>query len=159
MQPVFRKPLMAACAALVAMTMPAAASAATPIPAGPPTTLPSYVGSPATPKPINGVPNTAQNPFMAPNDVSSTHDDAWQMDTVRRSGPLGRNPVLTSNANPPLNGDCVSQAFDRRGRLISICAHPGSPAPALKMFDPVTLDQLTSTTLPNRPPPLCGIPT
>ena len=135
---------------LVALAMSPVAGAATPIPAGPPTTLPSYVGSPATPKPIKGVPSTPQNPFMAPNDVSSTHDDAWQTDTVRRSGPLGVNPVLTSNANPPLNGDCVSQAFDSRGRLISICAHPGTPAPALKMFDPVTLDQIASTTLPNR---------
>ena len=151
--------LASACAALMPLALACASSAATPIPAGPATTLPSYVGAPATPKPIKGVPKTAQNPFMAPNDVSSTHDDAWQTDTVRRSGPLGKNPVLTSNSNPAPIGDCVSQAFDRKGRMISVCATPALPGPVLKMFNPKTLDVVAATPLPNRPAPLAQIPT
>jgi len=147
--------LATACAALVALTGDVA-SAATPIPPGPPTTLPSYVGSPATPKPINGAPTTAQNPYMAPNDDSSTHDDSWQSDTYRRSGPLGRNLQLGSNGS--FSADCVSPAFDRRGRIISICTNPAQPAPFLKMFDPVTLDEIASAQLPNKQPPIAGIP-
>ena len=151
--------LAVSCAALLPLALASASTAATPIAEGPATTLPSYVGAPATPAPIKGVPKTAQNPFMAPNDVSSTHDDAWQTDTVRRAGPLGKKPVLTSNSAPEPIGDCVSQAFDRKGRMISICATPALPGPFLKMFDPKTLDVLASTPLPDRPAPLSGIPT
>src|SRR4051812_43292834 len=144
---------------LGALAMASGASAATPIAPGPETTLPAYVGSPAKPKPIKGVPTTAQNPFMARNDVSSTHDDAWQTDTVRRAGPLGKKPVLTSTSVPDPVGDCISQAFDKKGHLISICATPVVPGPVLKMFDPKTLELLAATPLPNRPAPLSGIPT
>ena len=42
--------------------------------------------------------------------------------------------------------------------MISICTNPAEPGPTLKMFDPVTLDVLASTQLPNRPPPIAGIP-
>ena len=93
-------------------------------PPGRPTTLPSYAGSPATPNPINGVAATAQNPYMAPNDDSSTHNDSWQTDTYRARGPLGRNPVRSPIE---FSGDCISPAFDRRGRMISICTNPYSP--------------------------------
>jgi hypothetical protein len=149
--------LAAAAAALAGvLTTTAAATAATPIPPGPPTTLPSFAGSPATSNPIKGVPNTEQSKFMAPNDDSSTHNDIWQTDTYRRSGPLGKNPVLTSNGS--FVGDCVSPTFDRDGRVISVCQNPAEPAPVLRMFDPVSLDVLASQPLPNRPPPVPGIP-
>jgi hypothetical protein len=155
----YRAALASACAVLVPLATAGAANAATPIDPGPSTSLPAFVGKPATPKPINGVPRTAQNPYMAPNDVSSTHDDAWQTDTVRRSGPLGKKLVMQSNTSPAPVGDCVSQSFDKKGRLISVCATPAVPGPMLKMFDPKTLDQLASTPLPDRPAPLSGIPT
>jgi hypothetical protein len=154
-----RVALATACAALTSLGMAAASTAATPIAPGPSTTLPSYVGSPAKAKPIKGVPKTPQNPFMAPNDVSSTHDDSWQTDTVRRAGPLGKHPVLTSNTSPEPIGDCVSQAFDKKGRLVAVCATPALPGPSLKLFNPKTLDQISSTTLPDRPAPLAAIPT
>src|SRR5690349_18486814 len=96
----YRAALASACAVLVPLATTGAANAATPIDPGPSTSLPAFVGKPATPKPINGVPRTAQNPYMAPNDVSSTHDDAWQTDTVRRSGPLGKKLVMHSNTSP-----------------------------------------------------------
>jgi len=35
------------------------------------------------------------------NDDSSTHNDGWQSDTYRRSGPLGRSPVLTRYSKAP----------------------------------------------------------
>jgi hypothetical protein len=138
------------------LTTAAAATAATPIPPGPATTLPSYVGSPATPNPINGVPSTEQSPFMAPNEDSSTHNDVWQSDTYRRPGPLGRNPVMNSNGS--FVGDCVSPTFDKGGRIVSICQNPNVPTPALRMFDPVSLDVIASESLPVKPPPVPGIP-
>lgn len=72
-------------------------------------------------------------------------------------GRLGKNPVLASNGS--FSADCISPTFDRDGRVISICSTPAEPGPSLKMFDPVTLDVIASTPLPNRPAPLSGIPT
>jgi len=147
---------LAACFALIAaMAISPMASAATPIDPGPGTSLPSYVGSPAKPDKIKGVKNTPQNPYMAPNGDSSTHNDSWQSDAYAHSGPLGRNPVTTSNAD---SGDCISPAFDSKGRVITICSDPlNLPGPTLKMFDPVTLDRLAAYQLPNRPTPLEGV--
>jgi hypothetical protein len=156
MRTLSRGTLTAACAALIATAIAPAANAATPIPAGPATTLPAYVGSPATPNPIVGVPQTWRNPFMSANGDSSTHNDSWQTDAYERPGPLGRQPVMASNGS--FAGDCISPAFDRRGRVVSICSNPAEPGPTLKLFDPVTLDVLASTALPHRPPPVSGIP-
>lgn len=148
---------LAATAAAVVASIAGAAFADVPIPNGPATTLPAYVGSPAAAQPVTGIPTIPQNPYMAPNGASSTHNDSWQSDVYEGPGPLGKDPVLTSNGS--FTGDCISPTFDRDGRVISICSTPTEPGPKLKMFDPVTLDEIASVILPNRPAPLNGIPT
>jgi hypothetical protein len=104
-------------------------------------------GGLAVPRPVRGVPRTPQNPFMAPNGRSEIHNDGWQTDAYRSSGPLGRSPQRLFSVVAPL-GDCGSIAFDRRGRLVSVCV--GVAGPQLHMFDPVTLATLATYPLPPR---------
>jgi hypothetical protein len=82
---------------------------------------------------------------MAPNGRSEIHDDGWQTDAYRWGGPLGRAPQTLSEA---VERDCGSITFDRRGRVVSICV--GAAGPELFMFDPRTLAQLATFSLPPR---------
>ncbi len=129
------------------LALPAAAGAATPIPPGPPTTLPAFTGKAAKAKPVKGVPRTFQNRFMAHNPFSELHNDAWQTDTYRYAGPLGRSPEVFSTYIRRL---CGSITFDGRGRLVATCI--GADGPRLFMFDPDTLNVLAEFGLPPRQP-------
>src|SRR3954447_17386193 len=121
-------------------------------PAGPPT----FIGKPAGAKPIPGIPDSPQNPFMGPNDQSTGHNDSWQSDAYRVAGPLGRKPVLKSNDFP---GDCVSVAFDKQGRLVTVCVNPAAPGPVLRLIDPDSMAILSEYALPPKATPIPGIPT
>jgi hypothetical protein len=107
-----------------------------------PTIAPAYVGSPAVARPIHGVPRVPHNPFLAANGNSSIHDDGWQSDTYRRAGPLGVSPQTLSSS---INGVCGSIAFDRRGRIVTVCV---GVTRALNLVDPKTLDVIDTYALP-----------
>ena len=107
-----------------------------------PTLAPAYVGSPATARPIRGVPHVKRNPFMAANGDSSIHNDGWQTDTYRRPGPLGVAPQTLSSG---INGVCGSIAFDRRGRIVTVCV---GVTRAVNLVDPRTLDLIDQLPLP-----------
>ena len=82
-----------AVALLLAVT--GTASAATPIPQNPSelTGLPIFTGQAATPQPVKAS-KPPRHPFMAANGRNSVHNDAYQTDTYRYAGPLGReHPV------------------------------------------------------------------
>jgi hypothetical protein len=120
--------------------------AAVPIPSVPlPPPPPAYIGAPASAHPVNGVPPTPRNPHMAANGRSEIHNDGWQTDAYRWSGPLGRSPQTFSTL---INRDCGSIAFDGQGRLVSVCV--GVSGPQLYMFDPNTLATLATFMLPPR---------
>jgi hypothetical protein len=124
------------------------ARAATPIPQGP-TASPQYIGHPAVEQPVaTALP--PQNPFMAPNQRSEIHVDAYQTDTNSWAGPLGRG---MQQASTDQNAECASVGFDSRNRVITICIGVQGPALAgagLYMFDPHTLDTLAHMDLPPR---------
>src|SRR3954470_7301820 len=102
----------------------AAAPARLPAPAGahptpqspPKGQVAEFLGGPATPQPISipDAPPPPRHPFMAVNDRSNIHDDAYQTDTVDGQGPLGNDMVTLSQAEL---GDCGSLTFDRQGRV------------------------------------------
>jgi hypothetical protein len=120
--------------------------AAVPIPSVPPPPAPpAYIGAPAFAHPVRGVARTPRNPFMAPNGTSEIHNDGWQSDAYSWNGPLGRSPRTLSAL---LGRDCATIAFDRRGRLVSICV--GVSGPQLYMLDPATLATLATFALPPR---------
>ena len=136
--------LTAAALALVAGAGVGVATAGPIVPDPRPTDVPAYVGAPAEPRPF-WVPRAPQHPFMAANPGSNIHDDAYMTDTYRRTGPLGVDPSSTSTSQ---TAECATLTFDRRGRIETVCVGPTTPA--LKLLDPVTLEELASYPLPNR---------
>jgi hypothetical protein len=108
--------------------------------------VPHFVGAPATPHPVRMAP-PPRHPFMAPNERSNLHDDAYQTDTYQGLGPLGRDPQVTSTL---FTADCASVTFDSQGRIVTVCV--GIAGPTLRMLDPHTLDTLAEQPLPPRDP-------
>jgi hypothetical protein len=121
------------------------ATAAIPIPSDNGST-PAFTGAPATPRPVSA-PAPPRHPFMAPNERSNLHDDAYQTDTYRGRGPLGHGIQVTSTL---FSADCGSVTFDSQGRIVTVCV--GIAGPTLRMLDPHTLDTLAEQTLPPRDP-------
>jgi hypothetical protein len=133
---------------LVALALPCAAATAqipeTPDPDPPPT----FTGEPWTPQPVFAPP-APRHPFMAPNQRSNVHSDAFQTDTNVWSGPLGRDTEVLSHYEPP-GGVCGSITFNSQGQIVSTCLQ--LRAVRLKLFDAQTLEELASFELPPRPP-------
>jgi hypothetical protein len=92
---------------------------------------------------------------MAPNERSNIHTDAWQTDTNRLPGPLGRGMTRVSASH---TSDCGSVTFDSKGRIVTVCVGlqgPGAGGAGLNLLDPHTLDTLAEYNLPPRQP---GVP-
>ena len=123
--------------------------AAIPIPSDNGST-PAFVGTPATPHAVSA-PAPPRHPFMAPNERSNLHDDAYQTDTYRGVGPLGHGTTVTSTL---FMADCGSVTFDSQGRIVTVCV--GLAGPTLRMLDPRTLDTLAEQPLPPRDPTTLG---
>ena len=137
--------LAAAAAALAALALPAAAPAE-PIPQTDESDAPAFQGGPATQRPV-AFSEPPRHPFMAPNERSNLHVDAYQTDVHTTPGPLGRDMRVTSTRQ---FADCASVTFDSRGRIVTACV--GLQGPRLMMMDPHTLDTLATFTLPPRQP-------
>ncbi|MFJ3231747.1 hypothetical protein [Streptomyces sp. NPDC086787] len=107
------------------------------------TGLEPFRGKPVTPDPV-AAPDVPQHPFMAPNGASNIHDDAYQTDAYKGSGPSGKNLTVRSRLQAGL---CGSLTFDSGGRLVSVCITPGS-SPKLVLLNPRTLATIDTLTLP-----------
>ena len=105
---------------------------------------PEFIGSPAVPRPVEA-PKVPQHPFMAPNERSNIHNDAFQSDTDTIAGPLGNDPEVTSTL---FARECGSVAFDSDGRIVTVCV--GLDRPVLAILDPVTLETIAAMPLPPR---------
>ena len=142
-------PLLAA-AALAALPAPAGAA---PIPEREqpvnPNPPPEFTGERARANPISfgAAPTPPRHPFMAPNDSSNIHDDAYQTDTADRPGPLGRDMERVSTFE---QAECASLTFDRKGRVETVCV--GVDRPTLVLMNPRTLETLAEYELPEREP-------
>jgi hypothetical protein len=137
--------------ALVAAALPSAAAADEPIPETD-TSAPQFFGAPATQNPVFGVPEAPRHPFMADNERSNLHSDAWQTDTNRLPGPLGRDMQKTSASH---TADCGSVTFDTKGRIVTVCVGitgPSGGGAGLYLLDPHTLDTIARYDLPPRQP-------
>ena len=109
-----------------------------------------FSGRVARPRPVSA-PRVPRHPFMAANGRSNVHNDAYQTDTYRNSGPLGRRTRLFSQffGGPVGLGSCgITIAFDRRGRLVTTCVTAAEVY--LRMMDPRTLDTIAQHRLPDR---------
>ncbi|MEU6083162.1 hypothetical protein [Streptomyces sp. NPDC047108] len=131
----------------VALT--AVPSSADPIPRAPGHRLvDDYTGSPATARPVPGD-APEQHPYLASNGRSGMHADGAGSGTYPYSGPLGRNPGVTSEKMAALGGECVTVTFDSGGRLLTVCG--SIKGFELKLLDPRTLDTLAAYDLGQRP--------
>ncbi len=129
-----------------------ALTAAVPIPQVPEELdgLDVFNGRVAEPRPVFA-PRVPRHPFMAANGRSNVHNDAYQTDTYRQSGPLGGPMRMFSQSFDGAGGvgSCgITIAFDRRGRLITTCVSAASVE--LRLMDPRTLDTIASHRLPDR---------
>ena len=108
---------------------------------------------PKVPKPIVS-PALYQNPYMAPNDFSEIHFNAYQTDTCTVKGPAtSPNPTIQQAFINPPDGIAATIAFDSTGRIITIrvTSTPSDPgATELLLIDPKSLDVLAETKLPSR---------
>jgi hypothetical protein len=109
---------------------------------------PTFSGDPWTPRPVFAPP-APRHPFMAPNQRSNIHSDAFQTDTNAWSGPLGRETEVLSHYEPP-GGVCGSITFNSQNQIVTTCIQ--LRAVRLKLFDPRTLEELASMDLPPRAP-------
>lgn len=109
--------------------------------------VPEFIGRPAESKPISAAlaRPVAQHPFLARSGLNSMHNDAAQSDAYRWSGPLGIAPDVITRRYHRMAGNCVSQSFDRSGRMLGTCVGPFGVR--LVARDPDTLDVLASETL------------
>jgi hypothetical protein len=130
---------------VIAAAFPASA-AATPIPDGPDGGPGDFTGAPFDTRPLRS-PTPPRHPFMAPNDRSNLHQDAYQTDTSRGLGPLGHGMTQTSTLK---TADCGSVTFDSRGRIVTICV--GLVRPTLVVMDPNSLATIEEMPLPLRQP-------
>jgi hypothetical protein len=114
---------------------------------------PEYLGQPAAPRRVRQRWRVPRHPFMAPNQRSNLHNDAYMTDAYRRLGPLGRE---TSTASALFFRECGSVTFDSRGRIVTVCV--GLDRPVLALLDPTTLEVLAALELPPRDPSGGGNP-
>jgi len=134
----------------VAALAPTVASAgpAIPIPSDPrDALLHPFTGSAVAAKPLPAQ-SIPQHPFMARNDFSNLHNDAYQSDTYNRRGPLGRDLKATSTL---FLSDCGSVTFDKLGRIVTVCV--GITGATLRLLHPKTLATIASYNLPPRENP------
>jgi hypothetical protein len=93
-----------------------------------------------------------QHPFLAPNEKSNFHKDAYMTDTHEVSGPLGLNPIVKYVSY----GDFeqmdfempVTIAFDSKGRIVAGIA--GSVDYKTSLIDRDTFEELASYPHPPR---------
>jgi hypothetical protein len=87
---------------------------------------------------------------MAKNPNNNIHNDTWMTDAYSRRGPLGRSLVASSEGKPPAL--CGSLAFDRRGRIVTVCPSAIFP-PQARIIDPQSLATIATYDLPTAPDP------
>ena len=109
--------------------------------------VPHFIGSPAIPKPMQVALALAydQHPYLAKSGVNSMHNDSAQSDSYRWAGPLGNNLEVSSKQFHRILGSCVSQTFDRKGRMIGTCVTPFGVT--LVARDPKTLAVLARQSI------------
>ncbi len=109
--------------------------------------VPSFVGSAATAKPVTdalALP-LIQHPYLAASGVNSMHNDSAQSDSYRWAGPLGNKLEVSTSQFHRITGSCVSQTFDRKGRMIGTCITPFGVT--LVARNPDTLDLLARQSI------------
>ena len=134
-------------AALCCGAVPATAQVPIPQDPGELAQIQSFSGRTAAPRPVRA-PAVPRHPFMAANGRSNVHNDAYQTDSYTWPGPLGRDPRVFSQHLGTVASCGITIAFDRRGRLVTICI--SGTGVRLTLLHPQTLATLATHDLPPR---------
>jgi hypothetical protein len=95
-----------------------------------------------------------QNPFMAPNNVSEIHLNAYQTDTTSTRGPASASSqAVQQGLLRPITSIAGTMAFTARGQILTVRVGaspttPGEDAQTLLLLNPETLTVLAETDLP-----------
>lgn len=110
-----------------------------------PGSAPEFTGHPVAGRPFHGFRPPKRNPYMAPNEKSNLHNDAYQTNASPRSGPSG---ARLHEVSAYLQEECASVTFDRRGQIVSVCV--GAAGKTLDVFAARSLQLLASYPLPSK---------
>ncbi|MFE9255340.1 hypothetical protein [Streptomyces sp. NPDC006879] len=116
----------------------------------------AYEGRSVAPSPLAGQ-APPQHPYLAPNGRSGMHADAAGSGTYPHSGPLGRDPQVTSRRIARAGGECATAAFDRKGLLLTVCGTFGGFR--LELLEPRSLSVLAEYRLPQRASTIAALTT
>jgi hypothetical protein len=143
----------AALLALLALAVGASAATAAPVPipqdASELSGLKLFSGKVAKPHRVSA-PRVPRHPYMAANGRNAVHNDAYQTDTYRNSGPLGADLRTFTQSYDGMGGlgSCgITIAFDKQGRLITTCISAANVE--LRLMDE-DLNTVASHQLPPR---------
>src|SRR5262249_35087734 len=114
---------------------------------------------------LDAIPTPAifQNPFMAPNNFSEIHLNAYQTDTTSANGPASSlRQTVEQGLATPLASIAGTMAFNSSGQIITIAVGPspsvpGESAQTLLLVDSASLTRLAETDLPPRPQSSSGV--
>ncbi len=144
-------PFLLACALTLLGCGPHAGQPARPIPTNERavSSVPAFQGRPAVARPLPRQ-RPPRHPYIADSAHCCMHTDGSSSDVYDVPGPLGRSPLVTSEAMGFLGGECASVQFDSEGRALTVCIKVRRPF--LVMLDPETLQVQARHKLPLRPP-------
>ena len=119
------------------------------------TVIPQFPRLPWVPEYVAGAPpggaiemaTPPQNPFLAPGEGATIHNDAWMTDAYTTRS-LTR-PDTAQVRSLFAGGDCASILWDTRGRLIAVCVSPTEVR--AYVLDPRTLRPYAERHLADRP--------
>lgn len=108
-------------------------------------TLEAFVGVPAKANPLPQL-SMPKHPFLNNRGYAGAHADSYNSGVQRAAGPLGVNPKVNSRMLSWEIGACSTQAFDSKGRVISVGV--GFINSRLVLLDPKDLRILATEMLP-----------
>ncbi len=108
---------------------------------------PRFYGAAATAKPLANT-QVPQHPFLAPEGTNGMHGNSYNTGTYDYSGPLGKDPQVTSRSMNVFGGLVATLMFDSKGRIM--CISGNVVGFRLLLLDAETLEILAETRLPQR---------
>ena len=110
-------------------------------------TSPEFIGLPAIAQPMTPITIPA-HPYLAAQGQNGMHQDSYCTEVSPWNAPLGKMPIVRSRALATIGGEAATVTFDAKGRLI--CISGNLFGFRLLLMDPLTLDILAETSLPQR---------
>lgn len=130
--------------AALADSPPAATAAAASKPVA--AALPQFEGHAVRARPLPPLPMPA-HPIMNNRGYAGAHGDGYNSHALPEAGPLGKRLQVRAYHVPTAPSLCSTQAFDGKGRIVTVCVGRRTPSKLL-LLDPADLHPLAEQELP-----------